>query len=88
VSVHLGWPELLKLAPGWTEGTGGYATTRVRIREGIGVVLSDQLDQLAAKATQVQDQVAAAKQKTKAELEAAVPDADLAHRHADDLAQV
>ena len=52
------------------------------------MTLSDQLNDLAAKANQVQDRVAAAKKKTKAELEADVQNArDSAQAQADILHQ-
>jgi hypothetical protein len=47
----------------------------VKQREGVGVALSDQLNDLVAKTKQVEDRVAAARQKTKAELEADVDNA-------------
>src|SRR6516162_10612918 len=63
------------LRPGWTRGTGANARLRVKQREGVGVALSDQLNDLVAKTKQVEDRVAAARQKTKAELEADVDNA-------------
>jgi hypothetical protein len=47
----------------------------VREQEGVGVALSDQLSDLVAKTRQVEDRVAAARQKTKADLEGDVENA-------------